>query len=188
MPSLQTTPVSTTPSYSQTGMVSDNVWREGKLIVLRQGTPLPKRCLQTNETISGPYKKITLYWHSPWLFFLILVHLIIFIIVALAARKSVTLEIAMGPEMLRRKRRLQILGFVIMLSGMIESMIALSQSEPNGTHILVGVLALIVGLFVAAAGSQTLMVQRMEGNYIWLKGASPAYLNSLPEWRGFPPV
>jgi hypothetical protein len=169
-------------------MASDGVWREGQLIVMRQGALLPKRCLQTNETISGPYKKITLYWHSPWLFFLILAHLILFIIVALAARKSVTLEITMGPKMLQRKKRLQLIGVVIMLSGIIESILALSQSEPDGLHILIGVLALIVGLFVAVAGSQTLMVQRMEGNYIWLKGASPAYLDSLPEWRGFPPV
>jgi len=187
MPFQQTTQAAQKPLYTQSNLIMGGVWRQGNLIVLRQGTPLPDRCLHTNTSVSGPRTRVTLYWYPPWLWLLLLFNWMILFIAAMFARKKIVLEIAMSQEMIRHRKRLYLIGAAVTASGVIEFLLGVLQKEPDLLQISIGLMALFGGLIVAASGSQTLTIQRVEGDYVWLKGASPAYLNGLSEWKGMPP-
>jgi hypothetical protein len=184
MASLNTTTMPTTQAARTDFGVPSGLWRSGNLLVVKRGAVLPERCLKTNQLVPGARKKITLYWHSPWIFALVLVNVLIFLIVSFAARKSVVLEITMSPEMIRRRNRGYLIGGAIGLGGIIELAVGGMQREPDGFHLLIGIVGLLVGIVVASAASQVLTIQKLEGEYAYLKGASPEYLVALPEWPG----
>ncbi len=187
MPSLQVSQVAPQTYYPQSAVASDGVWREGNLIVFKLGSVLPGRCLRTNATVSGPKKRVTLHWHPTWVFALVTVHVLLYLIVAKCLRRSIMLEIAMSPEMIRRRNRLYLTGGVLILSGFFEFLLGTMRGSGDVLQILVGFVAFLTGIIVTAIAGQTLTIQRMEDDYVWLKGASPAYLKSLSEWRGMPP-
>lgn len=60
--------------------------KDGLLIVHKKAT-LPDRCLKSNEPTQSRLKR-SLYWHHPALYLLILLHIVIYAIVAIIIRKS----------------------------------------------------------------------------------------------------
>lgn len=63
-------------------------WRDGKDLVALVNAPLPPRCVKCNRPVHGTIKPRTFYWHSPWVFLLVPVNLLIAAIVALIIRKK----------------------------------------------------------------------------------------------------
>ena len=53
------------------------VWRDGDTLLLRPGTIWPTRCVKCNLPAVQPVKARWVSWHSPWLYFLLLLNLII---------------------------------------------------------------------------------------------------------------
>jgi hypothetical protein len=62
--------------------------REGRYVVVPTGSDLPPRCIICNEPAETPIKQRKLYWHSPWLYVLILINILLYAIVSLFVRKS----------------------------------------------------------------------------------------------------
>ncbi len=56
--------------------------RLGDLVVVPIGSDLPPRCIVCNAPAKTPVKKSNLYWHTPWLYLLLLFNLIVYAIVA----------------------------------------------------------------------------------------------------------
>ena len=54
-----------------------DLWRDGKLLLIRKGAELPDRCLKCNEPAEGYRLKRTLSWHPPGWYLLVLLNLII---------------------------------------------------------------------------------------------------------------
>src|SRR5579872_5285818 len=78
-------------------------WRDGAVLVLSREASLPPRCVRCNEPADEPTKSRKVYWHSPWLYLLILFNLIIYAIVAAIVRKKAV--VAPGLCSAHKKRR-----------------------------------------------------------------------------------
>lgn len=98
------------------GEMIGTIWRKGKSLVMRRDAVFPDRCVYCNDSANGYRLKRTYYWHHPALYLLILTPfapLILYIIVALFARKSVTMAI----PLCRRHHRRLVLRRLIALGG-----------------------------------------------------------------------
>lgn len=67
---------------------SQDCRREGKYAFVSKGRDLPPRCIICNAEAVMPIKQKTMYWHSPWLYFLILINILIYAFIAIFVRKK----------------------------------------------------------------------------------------------------
>ncbi len=58
------------------------------------------------------------------------------------------------------------------------------QNEIGLAIVGTGALGLITGLLAERKFGRILIVKKIDTRYIWLLGASPAFLAELPEWPG----
>lgn len=67
---------------------SQDCRREGKYAFVPKGRDLPPRCIICNAEAVVPIKQKTMYWHSPWLYFLILLNILIYAFIAILNNKG----------------------------------------------------------------------------------------------------
>lgn len=158
---------------------SGGVWRLGKSVVMHLGAELPHRCVKCNAPAEEPIKERTLYWHTPALYLIALVALLIYAIVALIVRKKAT--VAPGLCTTHRKRRnlwiaVGCLGPVAGLALAIQA-----GTGDNCGGMAAGILLLLVSLVTALLMARIVYAERIEGDYVRLRGCGEAFLASLPE-------
>jgi len=161
-----------------------DAWRSGKILVARDGAALPARCVKCGVDVSSPLISRKVYWHSPWLYLLVLVNIFVYVIVALIVRKQARLEIAVCDSH-RSRRRLAIIGGVLGIAGGLA--LAITGIQNLGPEwVLVGFLVVIAGLIVAGRVGAYLVPRRIKEGVVWVNGAGPDFLAPLPEWKGTP--
>jgi hypothetical protein len=174
--------LSSDPRHSMLG----GAWRDGDQLVVRDKTSLPDRCVKCNDTSQVRRLKRRFAWHSPMLYLLILLNLIIYVIVALAVQKRATLEFSLC-NVHRSQRRLAIavgwlgvVAFIAMLVGVI-SLPPSRAGQTDWTPILtVAAFTVLLGtLIYAIVRSQPLKPTRIENGVMWMKGAGLPFLESL---------
>ena len=74
---------------------NQSMWRDGANLVLLPGSAFPDRCIKCNDSAAPPARRYKLYWHSAWLYLLVLVNILIYLIVALAVRKRTEVEVGL---------------------------------------------------------------------------------------------
>lgn len=157
------------------------VWREGGLAVLTPSGELPPRGVKCNADAEQPIKERTVYWHTPWLYLLILISLLVYLIVALIARKRARVTPGLCSEHRRRRNQLLIGSWLGALTGLGLLVIGIVESE-----VLIGLLgglALLVAAIVGSAKGRIVYAVRIDTNRIALKGCGDAFLASLPRRR-----
>ena len=80
------------------------IWRDGKLLVMRKGAELPYRCIKTN----GPadvWQERTLIWSPWWVLVLILLNQLIGLLAYLLVRKRAKIRIGLCEAVGRRESR-----------------------------------------------------------------------------------
>lgn len=152
------------------------VFRDGDLIVARDGAPFPDRCVRCNQAARGYRLKKTFYWHPPSWYLLILLSILIYAIVAMVVRKKASFELALCPQ--HRKRRRRLIGIGLSLPVLMLLVVILSEGE--STSVLLMMMGVFVGLVIAIVGAQILSPKKIEDGYAYLKGARPQFLASLP--------
>src|SRR5438105_983048 len=126
------------------------LWRSGRVLVMGQGASLPDRCVKCNAPAHGQRLVRKLYWHSPFLYLLILASILIYAIVALIVRKRARVEIGIC-DSARFQRRLEIaLGWLLGLGGLVLFIVGLANDWNVGI-VLLNLLAFIVGLVLGFA-------------------------------------
>ena len=156
------------------------LWRSDRLLVMNKDATLPDRCVKCNAPANGKRLTRNLYWHSPYIYLLILLNLIIYVIVALIVRKKARVQIGLCDQH-RTKRRLALsFGWLAGLGGLGLFIVSLANSW--GLLALVGFGLLLAGLIVGATGSM-ISAKRIDDRFVWVKGVCRPYLDSLPEWR-----
>ena len=164
--------------------VSDDasaIRREGSAVVLAPDAELPPRCVRCNADAAEPIKERTLYWHTPWLYVLILFSPLIYLIVALIARKSVKLHpgLCTGHLVLRRKF---ILGsWIAALAGIALIVTGIGQS--SGAASLAGIGLMLAGIIVGLVKARIVYATHIDERRIEIKGCSEPFLASLPRRR-----
>lgn len=165
------------------------LWRDGDTLVLRIGTLLPPRCVKSNEPETSTWRR-KLAWHPPWVFVLILVHLLIYIIVALIFTKRATFDFPLSQTWRARRRNALLVGWGIALLGVatfIAGCVLAGErsTETAGIIVMLGSIALpLIGLAWGVLRGRLLSPQKIDDNFAWIKGVSPDYLATLPHWPG----
>jgi hypothetical protein len=161
------------------------LWSQGDLLVMHKLAPLPDICIKSNLPATRRLKR-SLTWHHPGYYFLILAHLLIYIIVALIVRKSATIRIPLTDEWyFLRRRRMLIAWTLILLSIGLFVAGAFNLDQQNwAPFAMIG--ALVLGLGSAIWGlivCRLVSPKRMTDEYIWLKGVHPDFLRRLEAWQ-----
>ncbi len=158
------------------------LWRSGRVLVMSQGAGLPDRCVKCNAPANGQRLLRKLYWHSPYIYLVILLNLIIYAIVAIIVRKKARVEIGLC-DAHRRQRWLAIgLGWLLGLSGLVLVIVGFAPGGSAGVVVL-GLVAFIAGLVLGVVKGPVISAKRISPQFVWIKGVCPAYLETLPEWR-----
>lgn len=153
-------------------------WLEGKDLVIRQGAPqLPASCVKCGQPAQN---RITskLYWHSPWLYLAILANLLIYAVIALVVRKTITLEVPLCGEHRRQRTRLR-----WVTAGSLVAAVALPVALAAIDQGALAVTAFVVFLLVATVFSMKarLLVPRyIDTEIAKVRGPCDAFLGQFP--------
>lgn len=159
------------------GAAADNsrCWRDGNELVAKPEADLPRFCVKCGQP-AAEYRERKFYWHSPWLYLLILVHIIIYAIVALIVRKRANHKVGLCEAHQKRRRAymaLAWLSLVPLLGGF---------ATGRGGMMLLGLLVWLVMLFWGLLGMQILKPKRIDEGLAVYRGVAPAFLAQLPRY------
>lgn len=152
--------------------VAGEVWRDGKHVVVRAGAVLPPRCVKCNEPALQPMEPRKLSWHHPALFLLILVNILIYVVVALLARKRAEVTFGLcARHRLRRRVFLAIgwggfaLGVLLMFAGL--------------QFAAIGILLVLASFLAGAIGARTAYAARISKTEVRLAGCGAPFVDSI---------
>lgn len=158
------------------------LWRLGKavLIMSRDGD-LPDRCVKCNEPADEPTKTRTVYWHHPGFYLFLLINVILYVIVALIARKRVKVT----PALCARHKKKRVAGLWVGWGSFIVGFFAMSAAVGNERFDLALVLLLVMlsGIIAGIIMSRIVYANRINDRYVQLRGCGKAFLAELPEFR-----
>jgi len=160
----------------------DALWRDGRILVMRRDSVLPDRCIKCNEPALGYKLRRVLYWHRPAWYWLILVSVLIYAIVAMIVRKRAIVEVGLCPAHRQRRYLAVVLGILALCGGLGGCLAYASESE---AAVYLGLILAVAGVVIAGFGSQVVTASQIDDNYVRLKGAGADYLSPLPDLRAF---
>lgn len=162
-------------------LVGKGVWREGDVVVIRNGSSLPDRCIRCG----GPFHlrlDHTFYWHNPLLYLLVFLNILIYAIVASVVRKKSFVQLGLcEAHALQRRRGLHLAWGT---AGIAIGGLALSLAWR--VEILPFVLiAAIVGVVLSNRDRSLPKAILIDTEYLRLKGAGSSFVQILPAFGKF---
>lgn len=151
--------------------------RDGKWVIVPEGSDLPARCIVCNDAIHTPIKSKKLYWHNPWVYLFILLNILIYIIAGLIARKTTTVSPGMCALHLqqRRKRLLIMVGAAVALEVLGCYLLAID-------FVGVALVCMLAGLFLliaAALVGRKVYPKKITKEFSVIGGCKEPFLSSL---------
>ena len=162
------------------------VWRDGNRLVMSKDAQLPYICIKTNRPATAWLRR-KLYWHHPAIYLTILISIWIYVIVALIVRKKADIQVGLSAESFSRRRWSIAGGWLGFLLGAGLFVVGIAESRPTNDLIFLVPAGLLIGLIAAAVGATLASIvrpTRITDKFVWLKGAHPEFLASLPAWPG----
>ena len=158
------------------------LWQTGKLLLVRKGAHLPDRCVKCNAPADGRRIKRAFSWHPPAYFLLVLAGLIIYVIVAIIVRQTITLQVGICYEHAARRRWGILVGWCSFLAGLALMGLSLMLESPEELQLLlcVGLAILVAGPIYGLWRSQIVWVRKIDKEYAWIAGVCNEYLAQLP--------
>lgn len=164
-----------------------NVWRDGRRLVMCKDSELPARCVKTNAR-TNHWLRRRLYWHHPALYFMIIFPgLLVYVIVALIVRESADIRVGLCSRAMARRRWGIATAWLSFVVGAFLFIFGLVSDKPNNPTVWLSMLGLLGGLAGAIIGvviSRVVVASKITKDYVWLKGVHPGYLAALPDWPG----
>lgn len=164
------------------GMPGSGVWRDKSKMIVSHDSQLPDRCIKCNAPAPGPKLKKKLTWHHPALYLLYFVALIIALIIALALRKTMIVDLGLCEEHMKKYRRNVVITWLLMLLG--AGGFVVGAMGEDRTLLMLGLLSLLAGVIFAIVAGRIVIATKIDDNFAWLKGINKDYLNALPQWPG----
>lgn len=152
----------------------DGCWRSGRDLYMRAGAVLPPRCITCNAPAIAPLKKRTVYWHSGWLYLLVLLSLPIYIIVALIVRKTRRIHPGFCASHTASRRRQAWLGWGLLATSLV---LPFTGSD---SAVIFALLAFVGALVQAIRLGSPLRALHIDERRAQLRGCGEAFLASLP--------
>ncbi len=178
------------PTYEQAILprqsdFSNAIFQKNGVLIVHKNAQLPDRCIKSNEPTQSRLKR-ALYWHHPALYLLILLHILIYIVVALIVRKSAVLWIPLENRFKKARLRNMMLAWILVFVGigsLIAGFIALDAQSPiSWIWFLLCPVLILAGALTGIYGCRVVYPKRIDGQYVWLKGVSLEFLSAFPEW------
>ncbi len=155
---------------------ADGVWQENHLLVAAKDATLPPRCVKCNGPADHTLRKM-FYWHHPALYLVILFQILIYAIIALIIREKGRVTFSLCDRHHAKRRNAIIAAWLLVPGGL--AVIITGGIYESGAVALTG-LALFVGGIVALLLVPVLRPTKIDKQFLWFKGVSPAYLAELP--------
>lgn len=178
-------PPLTEPIVYDAQIVTDpGLWRRGNVLVMRKGSQLPARCVKSNQPTSRWLKR-RLYWHHPAIYLTILLHILIYVILALILRKTATIYVGLSDEWFAKRHRAMFIGWFLVLAGVglfIASLATGNRSDAFPWLLVASPLVFVGGAIYGLLAARMVAAERISDEYVWLKGVHPSFLADLPEW------
>jgi hypothetical protein len=173
-----------------------NLWRDGKqIVVVGNQFVFPTCCVMTGSTQNLIPKPHTVKYTPHGMTWMVMFGAIGAAIAQATMGRQLELNLPISNDWLAKKQWHSRLGLFIALAAgatFVLSLVGVFYVEPKGGTwgelILIPLgLSMLIGLgaliYMAIAGSINLLgCSKMDGNCVWLTGASPAFLAHLPEW------
>ncbi len=146
---------------------------------------LPDRCVKCNAPANGYRLKRNLSWHPPVWYFLILISLLVYIIVALVIRHTAKIQVGLCEEHRRQRRWAIALGWIGSLAGigLIAFSASLQDTQWFPIGLVLGLLFFFGFLIYGISVSQVVAPKKIDKRFVWLKKVSPDLLAKLPDWN-----
>jgi len=157
-------------------------WASGNLMIASHGAVLPPYCVKCGRPADPDSFSKKFSWHPQWIYIFVLLALLLYVIIALAMSKRMTLQIPLCTRHLEKYRALR-LAAALLLLGCIPEMIIAGTYLPEaymGFGIGAGILALLAGLVCLIMFGAVLRPTFIDQNYGYFANASPAFLQFLP--------
>lgn len=161
-------------------------WRDGKILVVGKGAPLPELCFKCGGT---PTKHLNrkLTWHHPAIYLTILVNLIVYVIVALIVRKTEKVRIPVCAACNGRRLRNNVIGTLVFLLSVVLLGYGVSSSGTGSDYstafLLSGTLLILFSLLLAFS-FQFATARKINDRFVWINKAGKNLLDTLPQWPG----
>ncbi|MBW8757721.1 MAG: hypothetical protein JF586_08935 [Burkholderiales bacterium] len=158
------------------------MWREGQVLVMRKGGAFPDRCIKCNAPSVAPRRRYRLSWHSPWLYLLILLALLLYALVAAIVRKTAIVHLGLCERHQKRVFWGRLIGWggLVLEVALVWAAAALHEEMFALAALVLAVPWLIGSVLV----NRLVLPQRIDDKYVRLKGCGPDFLRSLPERGG----
>jgi uncharacterized membrane protein YeaQ/YmgE (transglycosylase-associated protein family) len=166
--------------------LDEGIWREGKFLLMTKRALLPDRCVKCDEPADGYRLKRNLSWHPQVYYLLVLLHLIIYLIVALIVRKQAKILVPLCPRHRSGRYRDILIGWVGSLAGiaLIIASIASQDSWPQEMRWaggLGGSVLLLASLIYGSVRARIVVPKRIDESTVLLKGVCRAFLARFPD-------
>lgn len=158
------------------------VYRKGFDLVVHERVGLPPYCIKCDEEVSGSsggaFLRQKFRWHHPAVYVAIISPMI-YVILALALSKRATLDLPLcGTHMAkRRKMRNSLIGIGVFS---LFAIIALTAANSIGWAFMVFLVTIIGIPLWCEYIYKPLRVDKMENDYVYLRGVHHKYLERLP--------
>ena len=173
----------TLKSTAPIGGDTADVWRDGKWLVMDVDAALPHRCVKCNGPAETPMKRQTLYWHHPAIYLLLLFWIVIYVIVAAIARKTLKLEVGLCAEHRLARRKALTIGLIGMF-GSIPAAFGLAWLDQPGPALLVGLVGFFGFVIYLMIKTRILYAKKIDADEARIGGCGAEFLSSLPSYRG----
>ena len=160
-----------------------NARADGKRVVVPMGNPvLPRRCIKTNQAVGEEHvKRKVLYWCTPWVYLALLLNILIVLILYLILRKKVPIEIPLSEEGRKMLHKHAWIAAGVAGAGIL---CALAPVWASGLWAMVplGIVLVLGACIYANIKATQLRPVKMKNGELWLAGASPEFVASLPAY------
>jgi hypothetical protein len=161
---------------------SGGIWRDGSVLVLAADATLPHRCVKCNEPAQTPTKERKVYWHSSWVYLLIILNVLIYAVVALILRKKAVIAPGLCAHHKARRRVWLALVWAMVMAGLALVCMGIGQGSPPAGFS--GLLLMLTSVLLAMFVARILRPQRIDVRYVRLKGCGGQFLESVPPFAG----
>ncbi len=162
--------------------IASSIYRNGGQLVMHKRAVLPDICVKTNIPTTRRLRR-KMYWHSPLYYLLAPVALLLYVIVALIVRQTANISVPITDEVYRKRWKWIGIGWLGSICSIVGTIAAAIEMERGSFMIIVFLFALVSIFVFAITGamfSAIVSPAKITKNYVWIRGASPEYLNRWP--------
>ena len=167
------------------GPMAGGLWRKGGVLVMHKSAQLPDVCVKSGEPSVGRLKR-NLQWFHPAIYLTLLVAILLYAILVAVLSKRATIYIGLSEKWFKKRRQALIIGWVSALIGVllfVGSFVLAAQEAPLwGLVMLVGIFVFLAAIIYGSYAARMVTAQKIDDQYVWLKGVHPDVLAKLPEW------